>query len=95
MKNVQRGSVVSSDEWGAYYSLAKWGYTHGKVQHRNKEYVSGIHHVNSLEGYWSQLKRSIRGTHIHVSPKHLWNTSVSFLTATTYGKRATLRCFRI
>ena len=72
MKNVQRGSVVSSDEWGAYYNLAAWGYTHGKVQHRNKEYVSGIHHVNSLEGYWSQLKRSIRGTHVHVSPKHLW-----------------------
>lgn len=72
MKNVQRGSVVSSDEWGAYYSLAKWGYTHGKVLHRKKQYVSGIHHVNSLEGYWSQLKRSIRGTHVHVSPKHLW-----------------------
>jgi len=72
MKNVQRGSVVSSDEWGAYYSLAKWGYTHGKVQHRKKQYVSGIHHVNSLEGYWSQLKRGIRGTHIHVSRKHLW-----------------------
>ena len=72
MKNVQRGSVVSSDEWGAYYSLAKWGYTHGKVQHRAKQYVNGIHHVNSLEGYWSQIKRGIRGTHVHVSSKHLW-----------------------
>lgn len=72
MKNVQRGSVVSSDEWGAYYSLAKWGYKHGKVQHRAKQYVKGIHHVNSLEGYWSQLKRGIRGTHVHVSSKHLW-----------------------
>ncbi len=72
MKNVQRGSIVSSDEWVAYHDLAKWGYKHGKVQHSAKEYVSGIHHVNSLEGYWSQLKRSIRGTHVHASPKHLW-----------------------
>jgi len=37
-----------------------------------EEWVNGIHHVNSIEGYWSQLKRGIKGTHIHVSPKHLW-----------------------
>lgn len=72
MKNVIRGSMVSTDEWPAYFNLAKWGYRHGKVQHGAKQYVNGIHHVNALEGYWSQIKRSIRGTHIHVSPKHLW-----------------------
>ena len=35
--------------------------------------VDGIHpHENSLEGFWcSQIKRSIRGTHIHVSGKYL------------------------
>jgi hypothetical protein len=27
--------------------------------------------VNALEGFWAQIKRSINGTHIHVSPKHL------------------------
>jgi hypothetical protein len=27
--------------------------------------------VNSIEGFWSMLKRGISGTHIHVSPKHL------------------------
>ena len=27
---------------------------------------------NSLEGHWSLLKRSIKGTHVHVSGKHLW-----------------------
>ena len=28
--------------------------------------------VNGMEGFCSQLKRSINGTHIHVSGKHLW-----------------------
>jgi hypothetical protein len=27
--------------------------------------------VNTIEGYWSRLKNSIRGTHVHVSGKHL------------------------
>ena len=27
--------------------------------------------MNSLEAFWSMLKRSIRGTHIHFSRKHL------------------------
>ena len=93
-KNVQRGSVVSSDEWGAYYSLAKWGYTHGKVQHRRKEYVKGIHHVNSLEGYWSQLKRSIRGTHVHVSSKHLWKYVSEFSYRYNMRKESNAKMFQ-
>ena len=33
--------------------------------------MRGDCHTNSIEGYWSQVKQSIRGTHIHVSGKHL------------------------
>ena len=47
------------------------GYEHGVVSHATGEYVAGIHHVNALEGFWSQLKRGIIGTHLHVSAKHL------------------------
>jgi transposase len=35
------------------------------------EYVRGEFHTNTIEGFWSQLKRTIKGTHIHVSTKHL------------------------
>jgi transposase len=28
-------------------------------------------HVQTIEGFWAQLKRGINGTHIHVSGKHL------------------------
>ena len=31
----------------------------------------GIVHTNTAEGYFSQLKRSIDGTHHHVSERHL------------------------
>ena len=68
---IKRGSTISSDEWHAYKTLKHIGYKHGTVEHGAKQYVNGIHHVNSLEGFWSQLKRSIKGTHIHVSKKHL------------------------
>ncbi len=72
-KNVIRGSTVSTDQWIAYHSLGKEGpYQHGRVTHAKYEWVRGAHHVNTLEGYWSRLKNSIRGTHIHVSSKHLW-----------------------
>ncbi len=69
--NVDFDSIISTDEWPGYNNL-QYGYEHGTVNHSEKEYVRGKHHVNSLEGHWSLLKRSIKGTHVHVSAKHLW-----------------------
>ena len=71
-RNVRRGSTISTDEFSGYRNLGPMGYTHGTVNHSIEQWVDGIHHTNSIEGHWSQLKRSIRGTHIHVSSKHLW-----------------------
>ena len=71
VKHVPKGTRVSSDEWAPYRVLPSLGYKHDTVEHRAKEYARGDVHVNTLEGFWSMLKRSIRGTHIHVSRKHL------------------------
>ena len=68
---VPKGTRISSDEWAPYRVLSKLGYVHETVDHRSKEYARGDVHVNGLEAFWSMLKRSIRGTHIHVSPHHL------------------------
>jgi DNA-directed RNA polymerase subunit RPC12/RpoP len=76
--HVARGSVVSTDEARAYADLKKAGYDHGAVTHSAKEYVRGIHHTNTLESHWSLLNRSIRGTHVHVSSKHLWKYVAEF-----------------
>ncbi len=70
-KNVRQGSVVHTDEWWAYRKLFLRGFRHYQVHHGSGQWVKGHSHTNSIEGYWSQLKRSIRGTHIHVSGKHL------------------------
>ena len=70
-ENVEKGSTVNSDELKSYKGLAKAGYDHETVNHGAGEYVDGDCHVNGLEGFWARLKCSIRGTHVHVSKKHL------------------------
>src|SRR3984893_763762 len=71
LANVKKGSTVSTDELKSYAKLARRGYEHGTVNHGAEEWVKGIHHTQGIEGFWSILKRSIHGTHIHVSRKHL------------------------
>lgn len=72
-QHVLPNTEVHTDEMGGYSPLVTFNdYAHRKVKHRAKEYVSkeGVT-VNGIEGFWAQLKRSINGTHIHVSTKHL------------------------
>lgn len=70
-EHIKKGSTISTDEYRPYKHLDEKGYKHGRVRHEYGQYVNGIHHVNTLEGFWSQIKRSIKGTHVHVSKKHL------------------------
>lgn len=46
-------------------------YTHGTVRHAAGQYADGPIHTNTIEGFWSQFKRSVHGTYHKVSPKHL------------------------
>ena len=71
LENVRKGSTVSTDEFNSYAKLSRHGYDHGLVHHSSDEWVNGVHHTNSVEGFWSLVKRSIRGAHVHVSRKHL------------------------
>ncbi|HUO92186.1 MAG TPA: IS1595 family transposase, partial [Rhizomicrobium sp.] len=71
-RNIHWDSTISTDEHGGYDGLRGTFRVHGRVNHSADEWVRGIHHTNTIEGHWSQLKRSIRGTHVHVSQKHLW-----------------------
>jgi len=71
--HVEKGSFVATDELRSYAHLGGEGYYHVSVNHGAKEYVGPMGAtVNGLEGFWAQLKRTINGTHIHVSGKHLW-----------------------
>lgn len=70
--NVRPGTRVSTDEHRSYRHLANAGFDHGVINHSLDEYVNGDTHTNTIEGYWSRLKNSIKGTHVHVSEQHLW-----------------------
>jgi transposase len=67
---VKDASVLITDEWWGYRGMDK-DMPHVIINHNQDEYVRGAFHTNTIEGFWSQLKRTIKGTHIHVSPKHL------------------------
>ena len=77
--NVEKGSEIQTDELPSYRGLNGKGYKHKTVNHGTKEYVAkdGTT-VNSVEGFWSRLKLSIKGTHIHVSKKHLAKYAAEF-----------------
>lgn len=70
MTNVEDNSVVTTDGLAAYKTLGDYEYTHETVDHTNYEWARGIHHTNSIEGYWANLKRSVSSTHIHISKQH-------------------------
>ena len=70
-QGIALGAHIHSDEWRSYATLSKRGYTHTTVNHSKLEYVRGSAHTNTIEGFWSQLKRSIDGTYHAVSPKYL------------------------
>lgn len=70
-KNVETGSVVFSDEHSIYTTLKKEGYEHDYVCHKKYNWKKGEVSTNAIEAHWSVIKRSIRGTYVHVSRKWL------------------------
>lgn len=69
-ENVATKSVLNTDEWYGYQGLHKL-YEHQIVKHNDKQYVSGTCHTNTLEGYWSLVKRGCVGIYHSWSAKHL------------------------
>lgn len=69
---VPKSTTVVTDGWKGYNQLHKSGYSHEVVIHKEGEYVNekGFH-TNSIEGFWSHLKRGILGIYHLVSRKHL------------------------
>jgi transposase len=70
-EHIDINAKIKTDTYKGYQALSKLGYNHEMVNHGIGEYVKDKAHTNCLEGFWSQLKRSINGTYHHVSPKYL------------------------
>jgi len=69
-KHVEAGSALYTDFLLSYKGL-EGDYAHKVVDHA-VQYVDGNVHTNSLENYWSLLKRTISGTYVSVEPFHLF-----------------------
>jgi len=69
-QHIAAGTALYSDEWVAYRGL-ETDYAHQVIDHAMK-YVDGRVHTNSMENFWSLLKRGIAGTYVSVEPFHLF-----------------------
>jgi transposase-like protein len=67
-------STVFTDEFASYNGLDRIegkGYEHKRINHESKVYVVGDIHTNTIEGFWSLVKRGIGGVYHSVSQKYL------------------------
>jgi hypothetical protein len=85
-EQIDHASRVMSDEGGAH--VAREFSRHESVNHSIGEYVRGDAHTNTIEGYFSILKRGIYGVYHHVSQQHLKRYLAEF--DFRYNERATL-----
>ena len=69
-KHVEAGAALYSDELLSYDGL-EGAYAHKVINHA-EAYVDGAVHTNTLENFWSLLKRGIGGTYVSVEPFHLF-----------------------
>jgi len=69
-EHVEAGAAIFSDELKSYEGLES-EYQHAVINHA-VEYANGNVHTNSMENFWSLLKRGLHGTYISVEPFHLF-----------------------
>jgi len=65
--NVAKDATLVTDEWGGYVGSTL---DHEVINHAI-EYVRGHIHTNSIENFWSLLRRALNGTYVSVEPIHL------------------------
>jgi transposase-like protein len=63
-------SLICTDKWVGYKHLSK-EFPHGIVDHGKGQYVVGAVHTQTIEGFWSLIKRGMIGTFHKVSAKYL------------------------
>lgn len=69
-KHVPAGSRILTDDFSSYNKLGN-AYTHNTINQSLRIYVDGDVHTNTIENFWSVLKRGIYGLYHNVSEKHL------------------------
>jgi len=63
-------SLLVTDHWVGYSKLGD-DYPHAVIDHASRAYVVGAVHTNTIEGFWSLIKRGAVGTYHKISKKYL------------------------
>jgi transposase-like protein len=69
-EHIEAGAAIFTDELPSYMGLSE-EYKHEIINHA-VAYVNGNIHTNTMENFWSLLKRALKGTYISVEPYHLF-----------------------
>lgn len=88
LENVDKRSKIMTDRWHAYTGIGKeYHGGHHTVNHSVFQYVRpGNIHTNTVESYFSLLKRGIMGTFHHISRQHLVQYCGEFAFRWNYKK---------
>jgi transposase-like protein len=70
-KQIDLDTHLMTDEATRYWNLGKAFTKHSSVNHGRKEYARGEVTTNTVEGFFSILKRGLIGTYQHVGERHL------------------------
>ncbi len=70
-EQIAQDTAIMSDDMGAYRGIKDHFRSHDVIRHSQDEYVRDTIHTNTIEGYFSILKRGLRGVYQHVAKKHL------------------------
>jgi hypothetical protein len=69
--NIRKESNLMTDEGRHYKAIGREFASHESVNHGEEEYVRGVVHTNTVEGYYSVFKRGMKGVYQHCSERHL------------------------
>jgi transposase len=81
--NVDVNSTIYSNESPIYHHVSRKR-SHESINHAKREYARVRVSTNTIEGFWSQLKRSLDGTYHSVSPKYLQSYVNEFVHSYNY-----------
>jgi transposase len=70
-EHVLPASMIFTDEWPTYRGIGREYIGHRRIRHKDRIYVEGDVHTQTIEGFFGLIKNSIRGTYHAVSHKWL------------------------
>jgi transposase-like protein len=82
---IVKGSVIMSDGYGGYNGFGHLYDVH-TIDHSKGIYCVGENHTNTIEGFWSQMKKGLKGTYHWTSRKHLNKYVQEFVFKYNYRK---------